>query len=70
MGQVLRLSFGAQPNILEGRADALFPVVRDDFVTLRAPFLVLRGQRERDCYVSTTSSTCQPPQTCPPHHLR
>ena len=70
MDPVPRLSFGAQPDILEGRADAIFPVVRDDFVTLRAPFLVLRGQRERDGYVSTTSSIFQPSQTCHPHHLR
>ena len=44
MDPVPRLSFGAQPDILEGRADAVGPVVRDDFVTLRAPFLVLKGQ--------------------------
>ena len=70
MDPVPRLSLGAQPDILEGRADAIFPVVRDDFVTLRAPFLVLRGQRERDGSFPTSSSTCQPPQTCPPHYLR
>ena len=48
MDPVSRLSFGIQSDILEGCADAVFPVVRDDFVTLRAPFLGLRGQRERN----------------------
>ena len=45
MDPVPRLSFGAQPDILEGRADAIFPVVRDEIVTLRAQNLVMRGQR-------------------------
>ena len=69
MDPVPRLSFGVQPAILEGHADAVFPVVRDDFVTLRAPFLVLRGQREREMLNPTMPSTCQASQTLPSLHL-
>ena len=69
MDPVLHFSFGAQPNILEGRADAVFPVVRDDFVTPRAPFLFLRGQRAREMLNPTMASTCQASQTLPLLHL-
>ena len=66
---VPRLWFGAQPAILEGHADAVLPVVRDDFVTLQAPFLVLRGQCEREMLNSTIPFTCQASQTLPSLHL-
>ena len=37
MDPVPRLSLKAQPDIPEGRADAFFPVVRDDYVFLPEP---------------------------------
>ena len=69
MDPMPRLSFEAQPAILEGHADTVFPVVWDDFVTLRAPFLVLRGQSEREMLNPTIPYTCQASQTLSSLHL-
>ena len=69
MDSMPRLSFVGQPATLEGRADAILPVIRDDSVTLRASILVLRRQRERESYFLTTSSTCHALKRLPSLHL-
>ena len=69
MDPLPRSSFVGQPATLEGRADAILAVIRDDSVTLRAPILVLRGQRKRESYFLTTSSTFPAPKMLPSLHL-